>query len=749
MGERGFNSIFGAYSYDSYATNILTMEGNYVEIKGKTEADNKYDTKISNVRNIAGAFFDAEFHDSGRLAYNNRVEINWDPKLDPTKLPEGSSAAGRVTIDGVKKIAGVMMSYGPDSIEETEAPSLENNEVKINNASIKAFPNQPVSIIGAEVISDGYSLKNNSVKIVNSDIPANTTIAGGKDKWGYKDSEHPRVITDNTVVIGRNITSNQNTLQLKGLYGGLFTFDINNPENDNYMYFHEKTSSWKGNTLRASSKIQTEYMRGFQNYDFTLYDGMDLSEPYITVTNSTLAVPLFYKKDASDNAQVSITNADSTLKQGTPLVLIDSAAGFIQTAVVQQYNEYDEDLEYWKPGLANELRAPVTINTAMNVVRYVSTQLAPNDYQLEFKGGTADKATQLVLTLSKDLTPVPDPQPDPDPKPDPDPNPNPDPNPEPNPNPNPGTIPSVVNPETHALMQSSLAGYSTLFASSDFFVDTVMHSARASHEGLFAAGRAGRYGISTDTRVTSNVVSGLLGVGHQMGSTEIGGYIEIGHASYETKTPLASGTVKNKGRNNYAGVGLYAFQKVGDTGLNVTGYLKTGVLRNDFDVALLSQPMNFDKESLYWGAHLGVNYQFDLGEKFSNRVFLNYFYDGQKGQTYDIGSGANAVSVHYDALNGQRVQLGTRLEYRYAQGLNPFVGLAAEQVIAAKADGKARDALGDLRLVSDDAEGTTGILTMGWSYLNETGSFELTTAVNGYFGAREGLNGELTALWKF
>lgn len=387
MGERGFNSIFGAYSYDSYATNILTMEGNYVEIKGKTEADNKYDTKISNVRNIAGAFFDAEFHDSGRLAYNNRVEINWDPKLDPTKLPEGSSAAGRVTIDGVKKIAGVMMSYGPDSIEETEAPSLENNEVKINNASIKAFPNQPVSIIGAEVISDGYSLKNNSVKIVNSDIPANTTIAGGKDKWGYKDSEHPRVITDNTVVIGRNVTSNQNTLQLKGLYGGLFTFDINNPENDNYMYFHEKTSSWKGNTLRASSKIQTEYMRGFQNYDFTLYDGMDLSEPYITVTNSTLAVPLFYKKDASDNAQVSITNADSTLKQGTPLVLIDSAAGFIQTAVVQQYNEYDEDLEYWKPGLANELRAPVTINTAMNVVRYVSTQLAPNDYQLEFKGG--------------------------------------------------------------------------------------------------------------------------------------------------------------------------------------------------------------------------------------------------------------------------------------------------------------------------------------------------------------------------
>lgn len=105
--------------------------------------------------------------------------------------------------------------------------------------------------------------------------------------------------------------------------------------------------------------------------------------------------------------------------------------------------------------------------------------------------------------------------------------------------------------------------------------------------------------------------------------------------------------------------------------------------------------------------------------------------------------------MHYDALNGQRVQMGTRLEYRYARGLNPFVGLAAEQVFAAKADGKAHDALGELRLVSDDAEGTTGILTMGWSYLNEAGSFELTTAVNGYFGAREGLNGEITALWKF
>lgn len=57
--------------------------------------------------------------------------------------------------------------------------------------------------------------------------------------------------------------------------------------------------------------------------------------------------------------------------------------------------------------------------------------------------------------------------------------------------------------------------------------------------------------------------------------------------------------------------------------------------------------------------------------------------------------------------------------------------------------------MGKLELIDDDAQGTTGIVTMGWNYLNDNGSFELTTALNGYFGAREGINGELTAVWKF
>lgn len=45
--------------------------------------------------------------------------------------------------------------------------------------------------------------------------------------------------------------------------------------------------------------------------------------------------------------------------------------------------------------------------------------------------------------------------------------------------------------------------------------------------------------------------------------------------------------------------------------------------------------------------------------------------------------------------------------------------------------------------------GGTGILSLGWTYLNEANTFEFDCGVNGYAGVRKGVSAQLQAAWKF
>ena len=81
--------------------------------------------------------------------------------------------------------------------------------------------------------------------------------------------------------------------------------------------------------------------------------------------------------------------------------------------------------------------------------------------------------------------------------------------------------------------------------------------------------------------------------------------------------------------------------------------------------------------------------------------------------------------------------------------LRPYLGLTFEQIISAEAEGTATDALGTMKLNSSDLEGSTGILSAGWTYVNEPGTFSCEFGLNGYDGTSNGVSGQIQETWKF
>ena len=316
--------------------------------------------------------------------------------------------------------------------------------------------------------------------------------------------------------------------------------------------------------------------------------------------------------------------------------------------------------------------------------------------------------------------------------------------------PEPQPKPLAINEQTDSLMESSVSTFGTLFAADDLFVDSVLRSRDGAHqEGLFAAARAGKWSLNTRTDVDMTAVTGLVGYAARAGATEFGAFLEMGHSSYDTMTPAKLGDVKGTGRHNYAGLGLYVDYTTPVDGLALTGYVKAGAFSNHFNATLVNEKVDFDRTKTYWGVHLGAHYDWNLA-KLRNRTFFSYFYDGTESSSYRIADSEKVAGAtfDYDALNAHRVQVGNLMEYALSDTLRPYFGVTLEKTLSAKAKGSATDAEGTLALHSSTMEGTTGILSAGWSYLNPAATFEFGVGVNGYIGARQGATAQVQATWK-
>ena len=392
-----------------------------------------------------------------------------------------------------------------------------------------------------------------------------------------------------------------------------------------------------------------------------------------------------------------------------------------------------------------DLKTDLTVERLKSQARSETNQLTKDQYDLL----VGDDAKTLVAEFTANPVPPTNPDPDPD-KPNPDPDkPGTDPD-KPGTNPdNPGTT-ERVNEQTDALIQSSLTAASTLFAADELLIDSTIKSRQGVRQtGPFAAAKVGKYDLDVSGSADSTVISGLLGYAFNVQDSEVGGFMEMGHGTYDTKTAEVGslfGVAAGDGKHNYVGFGVYGNYATPVDWLHVTGYVKGGWLRSEFAVDLGGVDEDFDRTSNYWGAHLGVYGEFAVADKFKNRTFINYFYDGREGENYRSKGG---VEYHLDALNLHRAQVGSVFEYAYTSTLRPYVALTYEYAFKADAKGKFTDQDGSMALNAADLEGSTGIASMGWTYQNEAKSFEFDIGLNGYVGKRQGVSAQAQAAWKF
>lgn len=507
--------------------------------------------------------------------------------------------------------------------------------------------------------------------------------------------------------------------------------------------YTERTASWGGT---PNSTISMNIGSGADGDD-SYWNVTQAS----TLTNLSLAknASLYFKVRDTDldgtDALITVTGAAATaveLASGSSIALYGS--GFdLEAGKTIQLIKSDKGIV--KDGKAldkgdslDDLKGDLTVIDIKSLIRATETGFSKDQYDLSMK------TEELLIATLKEKAPAPTPDPDPDPDPNPDPKPNPDPVPEPD-------RPSgdKVNDQTNALMQSSIAAAATMFAADELLIDTTMKSRQGVRQtGPFAAARVGRYDLDVRGDLETNVISGLLGYAVNLQGSEIGAFVEMGHGTYDTKTTVTSpvGETKGDGKHNYVGFGVYGNCATPIDWLHVTGYVKGGWLRSEFAVDLGGVDEDFDRTSNYWGAHLGVYGEFAVADKFKNRTFINYFYDGREGENYRSKGG---VEYHLDALNLHRAQVGSVFEYAYTSTLRPYVALTYEYAFKADAKGKFTDQDGSMALNAADLEGSTGIASMGWTYQNEAKSFEFDVGLNGYVGKRQGVSAQAQAAWKF
>ena len=523
----------------------------------------------------------------------------------------------------------------------------------------------------------------NTVEIKNSQFANNVTIYGGKGK----------TTTNNHVIIGENVTSlDGGRLFLQTLYGGW---------NGQFSNIPVDT----GNKLTLASTVHTRDLAGFQHYEFLVSKKLLENNTAMLQVAGNMWSPVQFKLSGENHTTIAIAGTDVSFKIGDSYTLIQSANGFT-----------DENGTKITAGTElSGIKSDMTLTTYSSLVRTHTDTLLAEEYELVVSEDGESLSMKVVDEINN----------------------------------GPGV--TEINPETDALMESSLSTMTTHFAADDLFVDAVLRSRDGKRDGLFTAARGGKWSYDTRTRIENNIVSGLLGYGAKLSNDlTMGAFIEMGHGSYDTRTHVAGSTKAGGGSHNYGGLGLfgdYAMPSI--EGLHFTGYVKLGLLRNEFNSNIAGANVDYDRTGVYWGAHLGTHYDWDLTQSIRSRVFLSYFYDGQGDESFDIAGEGDVGGAHvsYDAIHAHRVQLGSMFEFAVSDIWRPYLGLTFEQILAAEAKGTATDAQGTMDLNSSDLEGSTGILSAGWTY--QDGNFSTELGLSGYAGTRNGVSGQIQANWKF
>ena len=231
-----------------------------------------------------------------------------------------------------------------------------------------------------------------------------------------------------------------------------------------------------------------------------------------------------------------------------------------------------------------------------------------------------------------------------------------------------------------------------------------------------------------------------LGMETAQGKFTVAPFAEYGKGDYNSYNSFGFLSVSGSGDVRYWGAGVmgkYHF----NNGIYLDGSLRGGRIKSDFSSNSMGWGSNYDTNSTYYGAHMGVGYLMELASSHHVDAYAKLLWTHQKGD--DVYTKA-LEWIDYDNVNSLRTRLGVRYQYDIQENTQLLLGAAWDY----ETDGEMDAHISGIKIQSPSLRGHTGVLEAGFNW-QPTPNWDLQFNVFGLAGKREGGGGSVYINYKF
>ncbi|MDE9484263.1 autotransporter domain-containing protein, partial [Xenorhabdus bovienii] len=172
--------------------------------------------------------------------------------------------------------------------------------------------------------------------------------------------------------------------------------------------------------------------------------------------------------------------------------------------------------------------------------------------------------------------------------------------------------------------------------------------------------------------------------------SSVGVFFEAGNSSYTSYNESRLPTVKGKGNVNYRGGGIL-FQKKGNGNTRVTTSLRGGKLNygfktNDFGVNQ-NITSHYNSDSIYWGAHIGIDKKIKIDNENSVTVRGIYQYTYMDKDEINAKSHLGEEIIKFNSINSHQTKIDAILKNHINENVALNTGLGYQYEFDGKTKG--------------------------------------------------------------
>ena len=301
-----------------------------------------------------------------------------------------------------------------------------------------------------------------------------------------------------------------------------------------------------------------------------------------------------------------------------------------------------------------------------------------------------------------------------------------------------------------AYLEGRLAGLVSLADSGRFVASAgVAQMARATEErpgmGIMAAISVSTLRENTGSKVDVNNYSAMSGpvwrIDTATGISRLALFVEAGKGTYDTYNSFSTGSINGDGDVEHYGGGILA-RHDWRNGLYAEASFRAGRVRTEFSSDDMGRGADYDSESGYAGAHLGLGWIYPFTEQDSLDFYGKFFWTQQDSDSLDTDADER---LHLKSAQS----ILTRLGFRYTRNFNGvfsgYAGLAWDHEF----DGRQSGTLDGVDINAPDLKGDSAFGEIGVRFKPEGRPWSVDLTGHGSLGQREGVGGNLSFSFEF